>query len=140
MCYICSHLSVSLSEQETEDYDDGHDTQWFGQFNVMVSHHRSELFISDLSISYLSSVQDGLTDPILSDQLQIQCPEIRRGAVLLSAERKKLVCAVRWVECDVRTTYTYVGFYQGNGKRQSGPSILKPTSYKALSETGWQNI
>ena len=33
--------------------------------------------------------------------------------MLLSAERKKLVYAVRWVECDVRTTYTYVGFLSG---------------------------
>ena len=33
--------------------------------------------------------------------------------MLLSAERKKLVCAVRWVECDVRTTYNYVGFLSG---------------------------
>ena len=24
-----------------------------------------------------------------------------------------MVCAVRWVECDVRTTYTYAGFLSG---------------------------
>ena len=33
--------------------------------------------------------------------------------MLLSAERKRLVCAVRWVECDVRTRYIYVGFLSG---------------------------
>ena len=33
-----------------------------------------------------------------------------------------------------------LGFYQGNGKQQNGTSILKPTSYKPLSETGWKDI
>ena len=32
---VCVLSVLTLQEQETEDYDDGHDTQWFGQFNVL---------------------------------------------------------------------------------------------------------
>ncbi|EDR01830.1 uncharacterized protein LACBIDRAFT_332853 [Laccaria bicolor S238N-H82] len=63
-------IDVSSQKQQTQDYDDGHDTQWSGQSNVLrwVSHC----------------------------QLQIEWPELRRRAVLLGAERKELVCAVSY--------------------------------------------
>ncbi|EDQ98702.1 uncharacterized protein LACBIDRAFT_335726 [Laccaria bicolor S238N-H82] len=55
--------------------------------------------ISALTLKAFLTVQD--RDGLVSDplwvshrQFQIQCPELRRRAVLLSAERKKLLCAV----------------------------------------------
>ena len=84
--------------------------------------HRRELFISALSISYISGCgksaphcSRGTDPPNLPERFSPPSnpgPEVRRGAMLLSTERKKL-CAVRWVECDVRTMYTYLGFLLG---------------------------
>ncbi|EDR05845.1 uncharacterized protein LACBIDRAFT_329471 [Laccaria bicolor S238N-H82] len=94
-------IDVLSREQQIEDYDDGHDTQWFGQSNLLRPHRR-ELLISDLSIR-LPEKRSSLfkTDrptqfcPMVSHrQLQIQCSKLHRRAVLLSVEWKKLVCAI----------------------------------------------
>jgi len=63
----------------------------------------------------LLTVQDGRTDQpnfswgflTLSFKSSVQN---YRHVVLLSAELKKWVCLVRWVDCCVRTMYTYLGF------------------------------
>ena len=45
--------------------------------------------------------------------------------MLLSAEGKKLCYAVRWVECDVLSMYTYLGIaIKATGQRQNGTTIL----------------
>ncbi|EDR01876.1 uncharacterized protein LACBIDRAFT_310294 [Laccaria bicolor S238N-H82] len=76
---------TSTFQVETEDYDDGHDTQWFGQFNLLPE-KRSSLFKTDRPTQFCPTVSHR--------QLQIQCSEVRRRAVLLSAKWKKLVCAI----------------------------------------------
>ena len=91
--------------------------------------HQRELFISALSISYLSGCQKstphcprGTDWPNLPECFSSPSnpdPELCRRAVLLSTECKKLVCVVRWVECDVRTVYAYFGYFiraTGNDK------------------------
>ncbi|EDR01878.1 uncharacterized protein LACBIDRAFT_332855 [Laccaria bicolor S238N-H82] len=81
-------------EQQTQDYNDGHDTQLFGQFNVLrCCQERAP------HCSRSTQFQDGLTDPILtkgfsppaSEPAPRTTQELRRRAVLLSTERKKLV-------------------------------------------------
>ncbi|EDQ98528.1 uncharacterized protein LACBIDRAFT_299518 [Laccaria bicolor S238N-H82] len=87
---------TSTFQVETEDYDDGPDAQWFGQFNVLRPHRR-ELLISDLLIRLPEkhySLTDQFSPRVSHRKLQIQCPGLCRRAVLLSAEPKKLVCAI----------------------------------------------
>ena len=76
-------------------------------------------------------------------QFQIHCVELRRRAMLLSADRKKLVCVVRWVKCDARTMHTYLGFSiraTGNDKMERQFWSSRPSNYKPLSKTGWKDM
>ena len=112
----------------------------------MVSPHRSELFISDLSISYLSSVQDGRTDRpnftrgFLSTSFKSSAQKYVEVRCCLARNGKGWSVRLGGSSVMYEERILMLGFYQGNGKRQNGTSILKPTSYKPLSETGWKDI
>ena len=109
----------------------------------MVNPHRSELFISDLSINYLSSVQDGRTDrPNFTRGFSFKSSAQKYVEVQCCLARNGKSWSMRLGEANVmyEQRILMLDFYQGNGKRQNETSTLKPTSYKPLSETGWKDI
>ena len=122
VCCICSHLSLSLTEQQIQDYNDGHDTQWFGQFNLLrwyalIDGSSSYLIYQSVTFQVarkaLLTVQDQPTNRLsftrgflpgsfksgTQNYVDVQCCLARNGRS----------CAVRYVECDVRTMDTYLG-------------------------------
>ena len=108
----------------------------------MVSPHRSELFISDLSIRYLSSVQDGRTDrpsftrEFLTTSFKSSAQKYVEVRCCLARNGKSWSARLGGSSVMYEQRILMLGFYQGN----NGRSILKPTSYKPLSETGWKDI